>query len=126
MTSTQTRPAQLRSAVIWTAGIAAVWIVAALLRPETTLHLGPLFLPLVPAILLRGDPDALRGVVSGVGLGAVTITVLSLSGNLDGPPLEPFPSALAESIIVLAGAAIIALVVARTGQASRPASKKTV
>ncbi|MCL1594741.1 MAG: hypothetical protein M3132_10365 [Actinomycetia bacterium] len=118
MTTTQTAPTQLRSAVIWTAGIAIVWIIAALLRPETTLHLGPLFLPLVPAILLRGDPGALKGVVAGVALGAVTITLLSLTGNLDGPPLEPFASALSESLIVLAVSAMIALVVARTGQHS--------
>jgi hypothetical protein len=81
-----------------------VWIVAAALRPETTLHLGPILLPLVPAFLLRGQNKAYVGVVGGAAIGAGVIAILLLSGNLDGPALEPFTNVLAESVVLLAAA----------------------
>ena len=105
--------------MVWTAGVAIVWIAAAILRPETTLHLGPIFLPLIPAFLLRGTPDSLKGVLAGVTIGAVTIAVLTLTGNMDGPPLEPFTDPLTESIAFLAGAGIIGLIVAHKGSGAR-------
>jgi len=118
MTTTQSssQSEQLRSAIFWTTGVAAIWILAALLRSETTLHLGPVFLPLIPAFLLKGDERALQGVVAGIALGAATITLLSLTGNLDGPPIEPFTSTLTESFVVLAGSGGLALVFARFTQ----------
>jgi hypothetical protein len=88
----------------WTAAIAAVWIAAAVLRPETTLHLGPLFLPLIPAFLLRGHDGAYAGVLGGAAMGVGVLAILLLSGNLDGPTLEPFTSVISESIVLLAGA----------------------
>jgi hypothetical protein len=115
MTTTQSPTSSLASVTVWTAGVAIVWIVAAILRPETTLHLGPIFLPLIPAFLLRGTPDALKGVLTGVAIGAVTIAVLTLTGNMSGPPLEPFQDPLTESIVFLAGSAIVGLLVARIG-----------
>ena len=114
MTPTQASTSSLASVMVWTAGVAIVWIVAAVLRPETTLHLGPIFLPLIPGFLLRGTPDALRGVFAGVVIGAVTIAVLTLTGNMNGPPLEPFTDPLTESVAFLAGSAIVGLIVART------------
>jgi len=118
MTTTPSRSPsiQLLSAVALSAGVAAVWILAAVLRPETTLHLGPVFLPLIPAILLKGTQSALGGVLAGVGIGAATITFLMMSGNLEGPAIEPFQSTLTESFVVLAVSGIAALVFARVTQ----------
>lgn len=108
----------LRSVLGWTAGVAVVWILAALLRPETTLHLGPVFVPLLPVFLLWRRDDAVQGVFGGVAIGALTIAILLLTGNLDGPPLEPFGDPLTESVVVLAGTAIVAVVLARIGRRS--------
>lgn len=102
--------------MVWTVGVAIIWLTAALLRPETTLHLGPIFLPLLPAILLRGTDDAMKGVLVGVMIGAATIAAVTLTGNMNGPALEPFTDPLTESVAFLTGSAMIALVVARTGQ----------
>ncbi|MFV1999433.1 MAG: hypothetical protein ACC654_03620 [Acidimicrobiia bacterium] len=98
--------------------MAAIWILAAVLRPETTLHLGPVFVPLIPAFLLKGDDKALQGVVAGIAIGAATIATLSLTGNLDGPPIEPFQSTLTESFVVLAVSGVLALIFARVTQKS--------
>lgn len=109
---------QLRNAIAWTAGVALVWILAAVMRSETTLHLGPVFMPLIPAFLLKGDERVVPGIVAGIALGASTITLLSLTGNLDGPPLEPFQSTLTESFVVLAVSGLLALVFARLTERS--------
>jgi hypothetical protein len=104
MTTTTTPANSLRSVMTWTAAIAIVWIVAAALRPETTLHLGPILLPLMPAFLLRNDDNANVGVLGGTAIGAGVLVLLQISGNLDGPALEPFTSVLAETFVLLAGA----------------------
>lgn len=119
MTTTIAPSTSLRSVVGWTAAIGAVWIVAALLRPETTLHLGPIFLPLLPAFLLRGQPEALKGLVSGIAIGAAVIALLWFSGNLDGPSLEPFNSAIVESVVFLGAAAVVGLAVVLVPRARR-------
>ena len=48
-----------------------------------------------------------------VALGAAVIAFLSLTGNLSGPAFEPFPSALAESVLTLIGSGVLALGLAR-------------
>ena len=88
----------------WTAAIGVVWIVAAALRPETTLHLGPLFLPLIPAFLLRGQDRARTAVLGGTAIGGFILVILLLTGNLDGPALEPFTDVIVESVVFLAAA----------------------
>lgn len=104
MTTITTPNDSLRSVMGWTAAIGAVWIIAAVLRPETTLHLGPILLPLIPAFLRRGQSRAYAGVLGGTAIGAGVLVILLLSGNLDGPALEPFTSVLAESVVFLAAA----------------------
>ena len=106
MTTITTPATTLRSVLGWTAAIGAVWVVAALVRPETTLHLGPIILPLLPAFLLRGNERAYLGVLGGAAIGAGVIVVLALSGNLDGPALEPFGSAIIESVMFLVASGV--------------------
>ncbi len=108
----------MRSVVTWTTAIGAVWFLVAVLRPETTLHLGPVFLPLLPVLLLWGQSNITRGVIAGVSIGAVTILLLTVTGNLEGPPIEPFTDPLTESVVVLAGAATVALIIARIAEHS--------
>ena len=104
MTTITTPTDSLRSVLGWTTAIAAVWIVAAVLRPETTLHLGPILLPLIPAFLLRGHAKAQVGVLGGAVIGAGVLGILLVSGNLDGPALEPFSSVISESVTLLLAA----------------------
>ena len=94
------------------AGLAGVWVVAALLRPETTFHLGSIILPLIPLVVATKD-ERTKAIGVAVGVGAVVIAFLSLTGNLSGPAFEPFPSALAESVLTLIGSGILALGLAR-------------
>lgn len=102
MTTITRTTTPLRSVLGWTGAIALVWILAAAIRPETTLHLGPILLPLMPALLLRGRDKAYVGVLGGTAIGTGVLALLFLGGNLDGPSLEPFTSAIAESITFLA------------------------
>jgi hypothetical protein len=101
-----------RQTYLTIAGIAGVWILAALLRSETTFHLGPVILPLIP-LLIAPKENRMKAVGVAVGLGAAVIAILSVTGNLSGPAVEPFPSALAESVLTLVGTGILALGFAR-------------
>jgi hypothetical protein len=94
------------------AGLAGVWLVAALFRTETTFHLGPVILPLIPLLIApKGSRTKAVGVALGVGAGVITF--LSLTGNLSGPAFEPFSSAVAESVLTLIGSGVLALGLAR-------------
>jgi hypothetical protein len=100
----------------WTGGIALVWLAAAFLRSGTTLHLGPLLLPLIPAILGRDTQHPIRLTLIGIGAGIVAIVVLFATGNLNGPSLSAFPDALTESIVLLAIGGVVGLVIAASGR----------
>ena len=96
-------------------GLAGVWVVAALLRTETTFHLGPIILPLI-ALLIAPRGSRTKPVGVAVGLGAGIIALLSLTGNLSGPSFEPFSSAVAESVVALIGSGILALGLTRVAR----------
>jgi hypothetical protein len=119
MTTTTAPPNPLRSVMGWTAAIAVVWIAAAALRPETTLHLGPILLPLMPAFLLRNDGNGYLGILGGTAIGVAVLVGLQISGNLDGSALEPFTSVLAESLVLLAAAAAFGVGVVWMSERSR-------
>ena len=101
-----------RQTYLTIAGVAGVWIVAALLRSETTFHLGPVIVPLIP-LLVAPKESRMKSVGIAVGVGAVVIAFLYFTGNLSGPAFEPFPSALAESVLTLVGTGILAFGFAR-------------
>ena len=100
----------------WTGGIALVWLAAAFLRSGTTLHLGPLLLPLIPAILGRDTEHPIRLTLIGIGAGVVAIIVLFTTGNLNGPSLSAFPDALTESVVFLAIGGVAGLVISASGR----------
>jgi hypothetical protein len=93
-------------------GIAAIWVVSAVLRPETTFHLGPVILPLIP-LFTSPKEHRVKAVGVALGVGAGAIALLFFTENLTGPSFEPFPSALAESVLALVGSGILALGIAR-------------
>jgi hypothetical protein len=100
----------------WTGGIALVWLAAAFLRSGTTLHLGPLLLPLIPAVLGRETEHPIRLTLIGIGAGVAAIVLLFSSGNLNGPSLSAFPDALTESIVFLAVGGVAGLIVAASSR----------
>jgi hypothetical protein len=93
--------------------LAAIWIAAAALRPETTLHLGPVLLPLVPLLVIGRLTNALPSVLFGVFVGFTVLVILGVLGNLDGPALEPFDSAAEESVFALLAAGAAGVLFAR-------------
>ena len=101
-----------RQTYLVTVAIAAVWILAALLRTETTFHLGPAILPIIPLLVAPKD-SRVKAVSVALGIGTGVIALLSFTGNLSGPSFEPFPSAVAESVFTLVGSGILALGFAR-------------
>jgi hypothetical protein len=112
MTSQAIGPPAERHTYLTIAGLAGVWILAAVLRSETTFHLGPVILPIIP-LLNTPKENRMKAVSVAVGVGAAVIAILSVTGNLSGPAFEPFPSALAESVFMLVGTGILALGFAR-------------
>lgn len=104
------------SILAWTAGIAAIWLIAAFLRPGTTLHLGPLLLPLIPAILGRDAEHPIRLTLIGIATAVAAIAVLFSTGNLNGPSLGAFPDALTESIVFLAIAGVTGLIISASSR----------
>ncbi|MCL1601424.1 MAG: hypothetical protein M3112_07805 [Actinomycetia bacterium] len=104
------------SILAWTGGIAAAWLIAAFLRSGTTLHLGPLLLPLIPAILGRNTEHPIRLTLIGIVTAIGAIVVLFLTGNLSGPSLGAFPDALTESIAFLAIGSVVGLIIAASGR----------
>jgi hypothetical protein len=112
MTTTTHQRVPDTSILTWTMGIAFVWLIAAFVRSDTTMHLGPLLLPMVPAVLGRYADHTIGITVVGVAMGAVVVTLLHLTGNLSGPALSPFSSALTESISLLAVGGVAGLATA--------------
>lgn len=94
-------------------GLAALWVVLAWFRPESTFHLAPL---LVGAMFPLGhrwksgrlSPAALAGTfVGGLVNVAVPIVILTLGDKLEGPTIGGFSNATVESIVLgVAGVAI--------------------
>ena len=90
-----------KATLAWTGGLAIIWLVVAVSRDHTTLHLGPLLVPLVPLLVARSEPFA-RKVTGGAALmGLAVIGILEASGHLEGPAIAPFTSAIVESIALL-------------------------
>ena len=100
----------MRSTLLWVGAVALLWFVVAIARGGTTLHLGPLLVPLVPLIVARKEPFATQATALAALGGLVIIAILWISGNLDGPALSPFPGALAESLVFLSVGTVIGLV----------------
>lgn len=109
------------SAILWTLAMAGIWLVAALLRPNTTMHLGPLLVPIVPAMIGLGPETTEGGDTRWLVAAAQTLVasamaievllILGLTGDLNGPALAPFRDGAQESIVLLAIGTVIGLVI---------------
>ncbi|MGI9528742.1 MAG: hypothetical protein ACR2NG_03450 [Acidimicrobiia bacterium] len=109
-TTTEQASITLRSTLLWAVSVAALWLTVALVRSGTTLHLGPLLVPLIPLVVARTEGFALRATALASAIGLGVVSVLWATGNLNGPALDPLPSALAESLAFLLAGTVIGVV----------------
>lgn len=102
MTSvTHQQTASARSTYVVTASMALLWFVVAMLRPGTTIHLGPLVVPLIPTLLAHRGERSLAPTLFGAASAVAVLGLLTATGHLDGPALSPFSTAIEESIVFL-------------------------
>jgi hypothetical protein len=106
-----------RSAVGVALAGCVLWALATLVRPDTTLHLAPVFAAAAPAVVARlrhgaglpGREALLAGLIGFVVVSAAALG-LHLSGLLEGPSLLPAGSAVHEALagaLVGANAAVV-------------------
>jgi len=114
------------STILWTLAISGIWVAAALMRPDTTMHLGPLLVPLVPSLVGFGsgasegeDPGRLSTAAPtlvATGIAVMVLIILRLTGDLAGPALPPFDDVAQESYVLLAVGTAIGVVVSTRKQ----------
>lgn len=113
MTSATTSDRQaitIRSTLLWVGTVAVLWLVVAIARGGTTLHLGPLLVPIIPLLVARKESFAMRATwIAGLA-GLVVVATLWITGSLDGPALSPFPDALAESLAFVGAGTALGLI----------------
>ena len=102
-------PGRLPRGLVYSGGLAVVWLIAAAFRPEVTYHLAPVLVAgALPIAMVLDAENAARTKVlvfaagTGFVVAAATTVLLAGAGWLEGPTLGPFTSAAGES---LAGAA---------------------
>ena len=117
MTATIKNSTVTQTPLLIGAGLAALWLALGLVSNGTTYHLAPLLVAAIPATLAVLDgpglaPARLIGLVGVGAIGALAVTtLLSATGNLDGPSLLPFGGAAVESVVFAGLGASTALVV---------------
>ncbi|MEO5779294.1 MULTISPECIES: hypothetical protein [Arthrobacter] len=99
------------------AALAVLWLVLALLNPETTYHLAPVLVaagwPVVYRLRAGGRrPVMLRtlAVAGGAGTALLVTGVLGALGALRGPTLTGTGNALAETIIAIAAGVVAGMI----------------
>ncbi len=100
---------RVQRGLLYTAGLAAVWLIAAAIRPELTYHLAPILVAGSLPVVMVLDRDRAPGMkvlapASGVGflIAVAAAALLAAAGWLEGTTLGPFATAGGES---MAGAA---------------------
>ncbi len=117
--TTPIAPGRLPRGLLYSGGLAVVWLIAAAIRPEVTYHLAPILvagvLPIAIVLDREGAPGA-KVLASAAGIGfavaAVTTALLAGAGWLEGPALGPFTSAVGESLAGAAFGAVTGLLIA--------------
>ena len=87
-------------------GLAAVWAVAALVRPSATFHLAPILVVLTPLLATARDRRIPARLTAGTVLIALATSLLLAAVDLmRGPSLLPFGGALTEAVVFAAAGA---------------------
>ena len=111
-------------AVAGALALAIGWTLLALHGPTTTYHVAPVVVTVTPIWIIRRRSvpranHAVRYVVLGAAIAAITTVTLSASGNLRGPTLTGSHTATTEAILAIAVGVALAL----TGAWSRHRSQ---
>lgn len=99
-------------------GLAALWVVLAWFRPESTFHLAPFLVGMMFPLGHRWksgrlSPAALAGTfVGGLINVAVPIVILTLGDKLQGPTIGGFSNATVESIVFGIAGVVVGVVAA--------------
>lgn len=102
----------LRS-LLWSGGLGVLWVILAIIRPETTFHLAPLLIAGAPPALYAidtGRPQAGRVVAlgaSGIAISLLATALVAVTGSMDGPPFEGFSGPLPEAFILTTVGAVL-------------------
>ncbi len=110
---------RVQRGLLYTAGLAAVWLIAAAVRPEVTYHLAPILVAGSLPVAMVLDCDRAPGMkvlvlASGVGfvVAVATAALLAVAGWMEGPPFGAFATAGGESIAGAAFGAVAGLLLA--------------
>ena len=110
---------RVQRGLVYTAGLAVVWLIAAAFRPEVTYHLGPILVAGSLPVGMVIDRDRAPGtkllvLASGVGfvVAVATAVLLAAAGWLEGPTLGPFANAGGESVAGAAFGAVTGFLIA--------------
>jgi len=110
---------RLQRGLVSTAGLAVVWLIAAIFRPEVTYHLAPFLVAGSLPVAMVVDRDRAPGMkmfalASAVGfvVAVATTALLAAAGWLEGPTLGPFANAGGESVAGAAFGAVTGFLIA--------------
>ena len=96
---------QFRRAASFSAGLAVLWVVLALVRTGTTFHLAPALVAVVFPVTYAYDTDGAStrdiglAALAGLGLALVGTLILTVAGELTGSSLLPFAGAVTEAVV---------------------------
>ena len=101
---TELTSTQFRRGAAYSAGLAVLWVVLALLRSRTTFHLAPLLAAAVFPIVVAWDgEDSYQQLtlasIGGLVVALIATSILALTGEMTGPSLLPFGGAVTESVL---------------------------
>lgn len=107
----------LTKGLLYGLGLAALWVLLALISSTTTYHLAPLIVAGVPVIVDSSEQAGSTArlillATLGVFLALAVTAVLSVSGSLDGPSLLPIGGAALESVLFAIAGSLFGLVAA--------------
>ena len=99
----------LRRALIWSAALAGLWVVVALIRPTSTFHLAPFLIAAAPPVLLTLDGSSatnwatvLRLAAGGTAIALAATLLVAVTGAMQGPAFEGFSGPLLEAVVFTA------------------------
>lgn len=95
----------------YAAGLAALWLILAVISPGTTYHLAPLLVAATPPVaeVTKNPGESAspgRATAVGGGLALLVALLLWIAGALEGPSLLPLGGAVLESVVFAVAGAI--------------------
>lgn len=113
--------------LIFSAGLALLWIAVAFIRDGATFHLAPALVAVIPPVVFAYETegeistrDLALATLAGLAVALAATLILSVAGQLTGPSLLPFGGAVIESVVFAAAGAAVGFVIAVLRGRTRP------